>query len=139
VFGVTIKNAAFIFASIYGVGFLILSIHQGRYGIDTVEPFKPKVFSAGLLFVVLAGAPCIAMARLAALFGLRMPNIKVVDSRRMGYIRLNWALDFWWIAIWLRLGSALLFTGLEFFPPYPGWLFYLAAVSLWVPVSRLAI
>jgi hypothetical protein len=135
--GLTVKHAAFIFAMVYGTGFLVLSIHHGRLGIDAIEPFKPKVFSAGLLFVVLAGVPCIAMARLAGLFGLRMPTVTVVDSRRMGLIRLSWVLDFWWIAVGLRMGSALLFTGVEFIPRYPGWLLATVAIALWVVGSHV--
>ncbi len=138
-FGLTVKHAAFMFALIYGAGFLVLSIHHGQFGIDTTEPLKPKVFSAGLLFVVLAGVPCIAMARLAALFGprMRMPTVTVVDSRLMGYIRLSWVLDFWWIALWLRIGAALLFTGTEFLPRYPGWLFYILATVLSAVASHI--
>jgi hypothetical protein len=136
-FGLTVKNTAFVFALIYGAGFLIISIHHGRFGIDALEPFKPKVFSAGLLFVVLAGVPCIAMARVAGLFGLRMPTVRVLKNRGMGYIRLSWILGFWWIAIGLRMGSAVLFTGSEFMPGYPGWVFYLLAVGLSAIASHI--
>ncbi|MFY9561117.1 MAG: hypothetical protein WAQ52_12860 [Terriglobales bacterium] len=136
-FGLTVKHAAVIFAIIYGTGFLVLSIHHSRFGLETIESFKPKVFSAGLLFAVLAGVPCIAMARTLALFGLRMPSVVVVEGEGAKYVWLIWVLDFWWVAVGLRMGSSILFTPFELFPRYPGWLFYIvycavvAATSVW--------
>jgi hypothetical protein len=123
--GVTLKNAAVIFAVIYGVGFLILSIHHANFGLETTEAFKPKVFSAGVLFVLLAGVPCVAMARVLALFGLKMPRTQIVEGKGVAYIGVTWALDFWAIALGLRMGSAILFTPSDFIPTYPGWVFYI--------------
>lgn len=133
--GLTLKHAAFVFAIVYGIGFLILSIHHGRLGMDPLDPLKPKVFSAGLLFVVMAGVSCVAMARLQGLFGLRMPNVKAVPAQRIGLIKLSWALDFWSVAFGLRIACALLFKNWEMIPNYPGILFYIADVVLTV-VSR---
>jgi hypothetical protein len=133
-FGLTVKHAAVIFAVIYGVGFLILSIHHARFGMETTEPFKPKVFSAGVLFAVLAGVPCIAMARVLAMFGLRMPRTQIIEGKGAAYVGLTWVLDFWVVALGLRAASAVLFVPLELAPQYPGWLFYI----LWCAVAALA-
>src|SRR6266851_5384767 len=125
-FGLSVKHAAVIFAIIYGTGFLVLSIHHSRFGVETIEPFKPKVFSAGLLFAVFAGVPCIAMARSLALFGLRRPSIRVVEGKGAKYIWLAWVLDFWLVAVGLRMGSAILFAPFELGPRYPaGWVLYI--------------
>ena len=124
-FSLTAKHAATIFAVIYGAGFLIISIHHGRLGMLAVEPFKAKIFSAGLLFALLTGIPCIGMARTMGLFGLRRPAIQVVESHIV-YVYISWALDFWWIEVGLRLASSILFVPLELYPRYPGWLLYIA-------------
>jgi hypothetical protein len=123
-FGLTLKHAAVIFAVTYGIGFLVLSIHHARFGLETTEPFKPKVFSAGVLFVVLTGAPCIAMARFLNMFGLTMPRTQVVTGKGAAYIVPEWILDFWLIAVGLRIGSGVLFTPLEILPRYPGYMFW---------------
>src|SRR5258708_30856482 len=130
-FGITVKHAAIIFAVIYGMGFLVLSIHHARFGMEATEPFKPKVFSAGLLFVVLAGVPCVAMARLLAIYGLKMPRTQTVVGTGAAYIWLTHVLDFWLIAVGLRVGSAILFSPMDFIPKYPGWLFYIIWGVVW--------
>ena len=98
-FGLTLKHAAVIFAVIYGIGFLVLSVHHARFGMEMTEPFKPKVFSAGILFVVLAGAPCVAMARSLHMFGLRKPRIYIVEGKGNAFVGLTKVLDFWVIAV----------------------------------------
>lgn len=130
-FGLTVKHAAIVFAFIYAIGFLVLSIHHAGFGIETTEPFKPKVFSAGVLFAVLAGVPCVAMARLLEMFGHRMPRTQVVEGEGTAYIGLHRILDFWGIAVGLRIGSAILFEPVELFPKYPGWLFYIICCAIW--------
>lgn len=138
-FGLTVKHAAVIFAIIYGTGFLILSIHHARFGMETTEPFKPKVFSAGVLFAVLAGVPCIAMARVLAMFGLKMPLTAIVVGKGTAYIGLTRVLDFWLIAVCLRIGSAILFSPFEFVPKYPGWLFWIVYCAVATSISILFI
>jgi hypothetical protein len=136
--GLTVKHAAIIFGVTYGIGFLVLSIHHARFGMEATEPFKPKVFSAGVLFIVLAGVPCIAMARLMAMFGLSMPRTQAVKGKGAAYLGLSWALDFLLIAVGLRMGSAILFSPFDLVPRYPGWLFWIiycvlvSTNSLWL-------
>lgn len=48
-----IKSAAAFFAFVYGIGFLIVSIHHAQFQIPQFDPVKPKILSAGLVFVVL--------------------------------------------------------------------------------------
>ena len=132
-FGLTVKHAAVIFAVVYGIGFLVLSIHHARFGMEATEPFKPKVFSAGVLFVLLAGVPCVAMARLLAMFGLRMRRTYTVVGKGAAYVGLDHVLEFWLIAVGLRMGSAILFSPIDFFPRYPGWLFFI----IWCAVGGI--
>jgi hypothetical protein len=62
------KATALLLATIYGAGFLIVSIHHAKYGIVDFSPVKPRVFLAGAIFVFL-----VAVAALAAFrnFGFR--------------------------------------------------------------------
>jgi hypothetical protein len=63
--------------------------------------------------------------------------IQVIEGKGAAYVGLTWVLDFWVIAVGLRMASAVLFTPMELFPRYPGWLFYviccaaLAAANVW--------
>lgn len=91
-FGLTVKHAAIIFAFIYGAGFLVLSIHHARFGMETTEPFKPKVFLAGVLFVVLAGAPWAALRQARG----RLSGWKT--RRLLRYLR-----DFWDVIVLSRV------------------------------------
>jgi hypothetical protein len=133
-YGITLKNAAVIFAVVYGIGFLVLSIHRARFGVETTEAFKPRVFSAGILFVLLVGVPCIAMARSLSLLGLTMPRTQIVTGKGAAFIGLIRVLDFWLIAAGLRVGSAIIFIPTNFLPTYPGWLFFL----IWCVVAALS-
>src|SRR6202158_3350718 len=134
-FGLTAKHAAIIVGVVYGIGFLVLSVHHARFGMEFTEPFKPKVFSAGVLFVVLAGVPCIAMARLMTMFGLRMPRTQAVTGKGAAFIKLTWVLDFLLVAVGLRMGSAVLFSPFDFIPRYPGWLFWILYCAVLIPLS----
>lgn len=47
------KGGAVIFALTYGAGFLIVSLHHATFGISQFNPLKPRIFSAGILFLFL--------------------------------------------------------------------------------------
>jgi len=131
-----VKHAALLFGVVYAAGFLVSSLYQAHFGLDTLEPLKAKVFSAGILFVVLALISCVAMARLHGLFGLRRPGAYVVTDR-VKIVKLIWALDFWWVAVGLRIFSSIVFAPFEMYPAYPGWLFYLLFCAAWATANQL--
>jgi hypothetical protein len=138
-FGLTLKHAAVIFAVIYGIGFLVLSIHHARFGMEMTEPFKPKVFSAGILFVVLAGVPCVAMARSLHMFGLRKARTYIVEGKGKAFIGLTKVLDFWVIAVGLRFATSDLFVGDDLFSRSPGlWVVSIYLAALFIALVWLA-
>src|SRR5438552_8533055 len=63
-----------VFAVVYAAGFLIVSIHHGRYGVILFEFLRARVFAAGILLSVFIAAPVIGASRLFHLFGLAMPT-----------------------------------------------------------------
>lgn len=68
---VTARAAALFVAVVYGTGFLIISVHHAQYGIAQFDPLKPKIFSTGVVFLLLAALPIVAAFRLFRIFGLR--------------------------------------------------------------------
>jgi hypothetical protein len=42
---------------IYGIGYLVVSIHLAALGMVLSDPFRPKIAAAGVLFAVLFGIP----------------------------------------------------------------------------------
>src|SRR6266851_7395784 len=69
---VTARAAALFVAVVYGTGFLIISVHHAQYGIAQFDPLKPKIFSTGVVFLLLVALPILAAFRLFRIFGLRM-------------------------------------------------------------------
>lgn len=56
-------TVAALFA-IYVFGFLVVSIHDASYGFSEVNPLKPKIISAGTLFLVLVLVPIVSARRI---------------------------------------------------------------------------
>jgi len=52
-----VKAAVVLAAVIYGCGFLVISIHQFRYGIAEMNPLRPRVLAAGIWFLFFAAIP----------------------------------------------------------------------------------
>jgi hypothetical protein len=57
---------------LYGVGFVIISLHRASYGIVQFELFRAKVLSAGIVFVVFLCLPLIVASRAYGLFGYKV-------------------------------------------------------------------
>lgn len=71
---VTARAAAIFVTIVYGTGFLIVAIHHAQYGIAQFDPLKPKIFSTGIVFVLLAALPTIAAFRTFQLFGFSLDD-----------------------------------------------------------------
>ena len=67
-----LKFGALFLGLVYAIGFLIIAIHHSRVSIPEFDPLKPKIFSAGIVFILLAGLPILAALRMFGLFGLRV-------------------------------------------------------------------
>ena len=52
-----VKATVILAAVIYGCGFLVISIHQFRYGLVELNPLRPRVLAAGIWFLFFATIP----------------------------------------------------------------------------------
>jgi len=52
-----VKTTVILAAVIYGCGFLVISIHQFRYGLVELNPLRPRVLAAGIWFLFFATIP----------------------------------------------------------------------------------
>ncbi len=66
------KFGALFFGLVYALGFLIIAIHHAQFSIPQFDPLKTKIFSTGLVFLLMVGAPAIFAFRTQGLFGLKI-------------------------------------------------------------------
>ncbi len=71
-----LKLGALFFGLVYALGFLIIAIHHSSLSIPEFDPLKPKIFSAGIVFILLVGLPVLAALRTFNVFRWR-----VIESR----------------------------------------------------------
>jgi hypothetical protein len=71
-----VKFAALFFGLVYALGFLIIAIHHSTLSIPEFDPLKPKLFSAGIVFILLVGLPVLAAFRWFDFFGLNVSAIR---------------------------------------------------------------
>jgi hypothetical protein len=97
---------------VLGAGFLIVSIHNESYGIVQFDPFRIRMVSAGVLFLVLLAIPFLGGSRIHGLFGFKawMPESQTQNAMRpevFGYY-LRFARTFEYLifafvlAFWIR-------------------------------------
>jgi hypothetical protein len=110
------KAGAVLLATVYAAGFLIVVLHHAQYGIAEFNPLKPKIFSAGILFILLFAVPAIAAYRFYA------PSTKADDAnpeqpKKPAWTILTRIFDFYlfsftlaqpWMFLFGRSGSELL-------------------------------
>src|SRR5579862_3095175 len=65
------KATAVCFFAVYVLGFMIVSLHNASFGFSELNPLKPKILSAGVLFVFMTLLP-IALAKAAYSHGLEL-------------------------------------------------------------------
>jgi hypothetical protein len=87
-----VQTGAALAIALYGIGFLVVSLHHSWYGITVSELLRPKMLSAGILFAVLFALASLENSREMGLFGFRQQppihegmekNIKVLLSSLM--------------------------------------------------------
>jgi hypothetical protein len=61
------KASAIVFGFLYGIGFLIVSIHHASFGISEFSLFRPHIITTGVLFVLLNGLPVVLAHRIYSL------------------------------------------------------------------------
>jgi hypothetical protein len=123
----------------YVAGYLIVTLHHSQFGIVEFSPIRPRIFSAGALFLLLLAVPFLAVSRVFHFFGLQDPKAAVsrtlfrVAPENARYLRLSIAFDFYFVCYGLSIPSLFLFPSgyLEFLELGPwGWGFFLAAAIL---------
>ncbi|HKV94234.1 MAG TPA: hypothetical protein VJW20_16925 [Candidatus Angelobacter sp.] len=67
------KGIAGIVLTVYSSGFLIVSLHQAKYGFTEANPFRPRILAAGAWFFLLSGIPVV-----------------IVTSYRARHTQMNW-------------------------------------------------
>jgi hypothetical protein len=130
------KASALLLASIYGLGFLVVSLDEARYGILQLNLLKSRILAAGALFALLLAVPILAVRRVDR----RSPIPK--DSEH-GW--LKWSFDmnrYFNMCIILAAASTALMMGAEW-PAHPSNLSTLQiatlvavmAVSGWITIA----
>jgi len=79
-----------VLVGLYGTGFLIVSLHHAAFGISEFDFVKPRIFSAGVLFLLLTAVPIVAASRIFPIF-----RVSEADRQRTTmYWRMTRALGF---------------------------------------------
>ena len=100
------RLAAVGITSVYVTGFLIITLHHAQYGIAQLNPLKPRVFSAGLLFVVLCCISVVAALGMFRIGGLwrNWLTFRSAPANSL-YARLTLGFGFYYVA-WFIAGMA---------------------------------
>lgn len=100
------KASAIAFGLLYGIGFLVLSIHHASFGISEFGLFRPRIMATGFLFSALAMLPLIVAHRSYSLLQRKReisegpePFLKIID--RLGVFANS--------CIALTMGTGMLF------------------------------
>ena len=98
-------------ALVYAAGFLVVSVHHGKYGVVMFEFLRARVFAAGLLLAVFLLIPIVAASRMFALFGLRtMGGTRYLKSENLKFARVNSIAQFSVLACGLAGGAQAIFV-----------------------------
>jgi hypothetical protein len=108
-----VKFGALFFGLVYALGFLIIAIHHSTLSIPEFDPLKPKIFSAGIVFILLVGLPVLTALRTFDLFGLRVmesKGFKVQPGNEAAAKALS-VFFFWYAAFGFSLTLGGIFVG----------------------------
>ena len=54
---VSSKGVAGLVLAVYACGFLIVSLHDSKFGFTETNPFRPKILAAGTWFLIFTSIP----------------------------------------------------------------------------------
>jgi hypothetical protein len=101
----------------YGAGFLILSLHHASFGISQFNLLRPKIISAGVLFLVLSALAAIETTQ-AFVFHLGIDKLPETDNISVPTRRhVRWIYSLAFLLIALVLSALLLRQFLGDSPP----------------------
>jgi len=87
VFETVSKILASVVVVIYACGFLITSIHDFQYGFSEMNPFRPRILTAGAWFFLFLAVPFALVRQLTKTDTFRKSDIKGIPR----LINLSWA------------------------------------------------
>ena len=89
------KGGVFV-AVVYAAGFLVVTLHQERFGIAELSFLRPHIFLAGTLFVLLSALPVYSILQLRGYIG---PTRTVIPGgrpiTRVAHYQLDVAIGFY--------------------------------------------
>lgn len=102
-----------LIATIYGTGFLIVALHHSQYGISEFSLLRARIFSSGLLFVVLLTLPMVVVSRIFNLFGLKKSlGIAIsTEPENLKHLKAGLCFGFYWVSAGLAAVLRFLFSG----------------------------
>ncbi|HME09880.1 MAG TPA: hypothetical protein VKG25_22665 [Bryobacteraceae bacterium] len=74
------RSVAGLLAIMYGVGLLVLSIHEAKFGILQFSPLRTRILFVGFTFLTLAALPAAASYYEFSYFGPLRPIVENTDS-----------------------------------------------------------
>jgi hypothetical protein len=108
-----LKFGALFFGLVYALGFLIVAIHHSTLSIPEFDPLKPKIFSAGIVFILFVSFPVLAALRAFDLFGLgvvRSTGFQVSEGNEAAATAVL-IFFFWWVGFAFSLTIGQIFVG----------------------------
>ena len=81
------KLSTILSVAVYGCGFLVSSIYQSEYGFSETNPFRPRVLSAGIWFLIFLGIPF--------LLNIEFRNISLNSKRFQTWIQKSSSRSFY--------------------------------------------
>lgn len=97
----------------YAAGFLVIAINQARYGIVEFNPIRARIFTAGILFLLLAAIPVVTVTRVFGIFGMTSRYGIRLSSKPeySAYLNVTLAAAFYIVAHYLSWSLSFLFPG----------------------------
>lgn len=105
--------AAAVAGIVCGIGYVVVSLHHWRYGIVMSEFLRPRIFAAGVLFLLLIAVPVLSVSRIFALFGLtKTAGFHInADPGKKSYLNISLGCGYYFVAFGLASGIAGIFLG----------------------------
>jgi hypothetical protein len=103
--------SATLLAGVYAAGFLVVTFRLGEFGVLDLNPFRPQIFLAGALFIVLIAIPAFVALKIIGLIPMdRVESAGMKPVQRKGLYRFASYVGFYTIALGLAgfSGAALL-------------------------------
>jgi hypothetical protein len=133
------RAGAILLVVLYASGFLIVSFHNGFYGIVAFSLFRARLLSAGILFFIFLAFPAIETARCFGLFGLKPGSSPPQAAAAIPPSYLVWSLRT--LVFFMSSWAAAYFLQLIFFSTEEWnsnlmllWIFLSVAVA-WLPLA----